>query len=319
MFNQKNEEKETTVSSIETKQNRLLLDLQILSNLNNKPSDSFNTYLNKSFTDTETETSKKKKSSLIFSPIPENYDFDKNFQNSNNYNMSLNISGKNYTNFNYYLEPINFEKGNNSRNNSVMSFQNLNIPDNNKTNESFYLNFLQPIKYDTDDFINQKRTSDIFLSSTNNNIQFNFDNNNDITSNNNENLDNNIIKKNQEFKKGKNYGKKIILFKTKKGKKTNNGLNINNTNKNSKMFNCEHSGCEGSFITKKLLLSHHKKFNPQCHTDTVLILELIKNAKIILKNINIKNMNNLKNKYDKIMKNISLEEHVQLISGLTFD
>jgi len=107
MFNQKNEEKETTVSSIETKQNRLLLDLQILSNLNNKPSDSFNTYLNKSFTDTETETSKKKKSSLIFSPIPENYDFDKNFQNSNNYNMSLNISGKNYTNFNYVNEKEN--------------------------------------------------------------------------------------------------------------------------------------------------------------------------------------------------------------------
>ena len=42
--------------------------------------------------------------------------------------------------------------------------------------------------------------------------------------------------------------------------------------------------------------------------------------KKIIKNNNLKNnIEKLKERYNNIMKNISLEEHVQLISGLTFD
>ena len=48
MLSQKNEEKETSSSSIETKQNRLSLDLKILSSLNTKQTESYNnSYLNR--------------------------------------------------------------------------------------------------------------------------------------------------------------------------------------------------------------------------------------------------------------------------------
>ena len=88
---------------------------------------------------------------------------------------------------------------------------------------------------------------------------------------------------------------------------------------NKKLFHCKHCNCDGTFATKKLLLSHHKKFNPQCHSDTVYLFELIKMTKSIIKNGNYNNLERLKEKYNDIMKNISLDEYVQLITGLTFD
>jgi hypothetical protein len=196
-----------------------------------------------------------------------------------------------------------------------MSYKNTNtFPDLHKTSESYYFNFLQPIKHDTSDFIKQKRTNEFF--NYNNNLPFSFDyNNNNV----NENIPKNIIQeKNINLKKENKTENKIVLFKTKKGKKINN-KNNNDTKNNFKNFNCKHKGCEASFITKKLLLSHHKKFNPQCHSDTIFLLELINNTKKIIKNHNLKYLDDLKKKYNNIMKNISLEEHVQLISGITFD
>ena len=71
MLSQKNEEKETSSSSIETKQNRLSLDLKILSSLNTKQTESYNnSYLNNS------ELEKKKNSNSIFSPLKGNFDFE---------------------------------------------------------------------------------------------------------------------------------------------------------------------------------------------------------------------------------------------------
>ena len=310
MLSQKNEEKETSSSSIETKQNRLSLDLKILSSLNTKQTESYNnSYLNNS------ELEKKKNSNSIFSPLKGNFDFEKNIQILNNFNNPL-IIGNNYTNLTYYQEPFNYDNlNNNSRNNSVMSYKNTNtFPDLHKTSESYYFNFLQPIKHDTSDFIKQKRTNEFF--NYNNNLPFSFDyNNNNV----NENIPKNIIQeKNINLKKENKTENKIVLFKTKKGKRINN-KNNNDAKNNFKNFNCKHKECEASFITKKLLLSHHKKFNPQCHSDTIFLLELINNTKKIIKNHNLKYLDDLKKKYYNIMKNISLEEHVQLISGLTFD
>ena len=315
MLNQKNEENETTVSSTETKKNRLILDLEILSSLNNKSKNQLNQYIShKCSTDTDTENSKRKQTTSVFSFLKENLDDEQNYQILNDNNNQINILEKNYTNFTYYKEPFNFENTNNSRYNSTMSYKNMNIPGLYKTNESYYSNFLHSIRYDTNEFINQKRNSDLFIY---NSVPDNFDN--IMNENFQKNIsENNNIKKNKDIKL--NNEKKIVFFKTKKGKKTNNKFSINSGRNINNLYKCEHLGCEGTFCTKKLLLAHHKKFSPQCQSDTILILELINYMKKIIKNNNLKNnIEKLKERYNNIMKNISLEEHVQLISGLTFD
>ena len=323
MLSHKNDEKDTIESSAEAKQNRLVLDLQILSSLNSKSFGQFNSLLNLNNPIDEDETIKKNQTNSIFSPLKGNFEFEKNIQILNNYNNPLNILGNNYTNLTYYQEPVNFENISNSRNNSIMSFKNLNpFPEIHKTNESFYFNYLQPIKHDTNEFIKQKRLSELSFY---NNVLYNFDNPiNSLTENVQKNITQGKMIKQETFIKKKNVGeneneKKIVLFQTKKGKKLNNNISNNNGMENKKLFHCKHCNCDGTFATKKLLLSHHKKFNPQCHSDTVYLFELIKMTKSIIKNGNYNNLERLKEKYNDIMKNISLDEYVQLITGLTFD
>ena len=323
MLSHKNDEKDTIESSAEAKQNRLVLDSQILSSLNSKSFGQFNSLLNLNNPIDEDETIKKNQTNSIFSPLKGNFEFEKNIQILNNYNNPLNILGNNYTNLTYYQEPVNFENISNSRNNSIMSFKNLNpFPEIHKTNESFYFNYLQPIKHDTNEFIKQKRLSELSFY---NNVLYNFDNPiNSLTENVQKNITQGKIIKQETIFKKKNVReneneKKIVLFKTKKGKKLNNNISNNNGMENKKLFHCKHCNCDGTFATKKLLLSHHKKFNPQCHSDTVYLFELIKMTKSIIKNGNYNNLERLKEKYNDIMKNISLDEYVQLITGLTFD
>ena len=323
MLSHKNDEKDTIESSAEAKQNRLVLDLQILSSLNSKSFGQFNSLLNLNNPIDEDDTIKKNQTNSIFSPLKGNFEFEKNIQILNNYNNPLNILGNNYTNLTYYQEPFNFENISNSRNNSIMSFKNLNsFPEIHKTNESFYFNYLQPIKHDTNEFIKQKRHSELSFY---NNVLYNFDNPiNSLTENVQKNITQGKMIKQETFIKKKNVGeneneKKVVLFKTKKGKKLNNNISNNNGMENKKLFHCKHCNCDGTFATKKLLLSHHKKFNPQCHSDTVYLFELIKMTKTIIKNGNYNNLERLKEKYNDIMKNISLDEYVQLITGLTFD
>ena len=323
MLSHKNDEKDTIESSAEAKQNRLVLDSQILSSLNSKSFGQFNSLLNLNNPIDEDETIKKNQTNSIFSPLKGNFEFEKNIQILNNYNNPLNILGNNYTNLTYYQEPVNFENISNSRNNSIMSFKNLNpFPEIHKTNESFYFNYLQPIKHDTNEFIKQKRLSELSFY---NNVLYNFDNPiNSLTENVQKNITQGKIIKQETIFKKKNVReneneKKIVLFQTKKGKKLNNNISNNNGMENKKLFHCKHCNCDGTFATKKLLLSHHKKFNPQCHSDTVYLFELIKMTKSIIKNGNYNNLERLKEKYNDIMKNISLDEYVQLITGLTFD
>jgi hypothetical protein len=323
MLSHKNDEKDTIESSAEAKQNRLVLDLQILSSLNSKSFGQFNSLLNLNNPIDEDETIKKNQTNSIFSPLKGNFEFEKNIQILNNYNNPLNILGNNYTNLTYYQEPVNFENISNSRNNSIMSFKNLNpFPEIHKTNESFYFNYLQPIKHDTNEFIKQKRLSELSFY---NNVLYNFDNPiNSLTENVQKNITQGKIIKQETIFKKKNVReneneKKIVLFKTKKGKKLNNNLSNNNTIGNKKLFYCKHNNCDGTFVTKKLLLSHHKKFNPECHSDTVYLFELIKRTKNIIKNGNYNNSERLKEKYNNIMKNVSLDEYAQLITGLKFD
>lgn len=298
MHSQNNEDKESNLNTAEMKKNRLILDLKILSSLNNKPSENVNTiFRQKNIPEIDKENTKIEQSNSIFSPLKGNLEND--IHTLNNFNTN------NYTNLTYYHEPYIFE---NSHENTIMSFKYANT-DIHKTNESFLLNLLQPIKHDTNEFISLKRISenDIYQDKA-------------FISNIEKDDLNNLKNENQENIKSENKKGNMILFKTKKGKKLLNKYSYYLKEKEIFKFKCEHKGCDRAFSTKKLLSSHHKKFIPQCHSDTINLLELIGKAKNIIKNKNlINNLDIIKAKFNKIMKNISLDEHAQIITGLTFN
>jgi len=78
----------------------------------------------------------------------------------------------------------------------------------------------------------------------------------------------------------------------------------------------ENEGCNTVFLTKKnyyLLIIKNLYLN-------VILLELIGEVKKIINNKNLINyLDIIKKKFNKIMKNISLDEHTQIITGLTFN
>ena len=87
-----------------------------------------------------------------------------------------------------------------------------------------------------------------------------------------------------------------------------------------KKLTCSHHGCEGTFKTKKQLLYHHYKMNPQCQNDTIAILKMIYNIKILLKNNNLeKNKKKFGELYKQTMKNVSLDEHIETLVGYNFE
>ena len=201
---------------------------------------------------------------------------------------------------------------------------------------------------------NPANVNDIYLN--NNNINNNSNvNNNNININNNIFLSK---KRNSEEKPDEtNRIKKSIFFKTNnpKQKKDNLNININNINTTSqdttnkknmftviakssynykkrkprkKKFNnslkkkliCSHQGCDGKFKTKKQLVFHHYKMNPQCHNDTISILKMIYDVKIMLKkNNNEKNKKKFGELYHETMKNVSLDEHIETLVGYNFE
>lgn len=87
-----------------------------------------------------------------------------------------------------------------------------------------------------------------------------------------------------------------------------------------KKLTCSHNGCEGTFKTKKQLLYHHYKMNPQCQNDTIAILKMIYNIKILLKNNNLeKNKKKFGELYKQTMKNVSLDDHIETLVGYNFE
>ena len=95
-------------------------------------------------------------------------------------------------------------------------------------------------------------------------------------------------------------------------RKTLNGI--------KRKLKCNHDGCEGTFKTKKQLIFHHYKMNPQCQNDTITILKMIYYTKNLLKKNNLeKNKKKFEELYKETMKNISLDEHIETIVGYNFE
>ena len=83
---------------------------------------------------------------------------------------------------------------------------------------------------------------------------------------------------------------------------------------------CSHPGCEGIFKTKKQLIYHHYKMNPQCQNDTITILKMIYDIKnILIKNDFEKNKIKFGELYKETMKKISLDEHIETLVGYNFE
>lgn len=85
---------------------------------------------------------------------------------------------------------------------------------------------------------------------------------------------------------------------------------------------CSHEGCEGKFKTKKQLVYHHFKMNIECHKDTVNLLKMIYlTKKIILIKTGKKEkmLDKVAVLYKDAMKDISLNEHIETLVGFNFE
>ena len=194
----------------------------------------------------------------------------------------------------------------------------------------------------------QNQLNELYLSKNNlnNNINNTINNNQkknillNKKRNADENIEENVISSKKNLFKINNKKQKIDYLNT------NNNSNENNNKKNlfivipkssynykkrkprkRKLFNgikkkliCNHYGCDGIFKTKKQLLFHHYKMNPQCHNDTVLILKMINFAKTILKKDNLeKNKERFSELYKETMEKVSLDEHIETLVGYNFE
>ena len=250
-----------------------------------------------------------------------NSSFSKNSFYAMNQNMEPNLNLFNQINIGNQMNNLN----------QPNLFNQFNIFNNNPINPFNSLNNINPLNTN----IANISPNNIYFNATNNNLVLN-------------------IKRNLEEKEEKKNIKKCIIFKINDSKdnKDNIDNNINSSissqpkrnnlftviqkstykykkrkPRKKKFFNgikkkiiCSHNGCEATFKTKKQLVYHHYKMNPQCHNDTIYILKMINYLKTLLKKNN--KENNIKKfgeLYRETMKNISLEEHIESLVGFNFE
>lgn len=103
--------------------------------------------------------------------------------------------------------------------------------------------------------------------------------------------------------------------------------NYKDKEKSENKLKCLHENCDFVFRTLKQKLAHHHKMSPECKKDTIILLNSIRQFKYLLKVLKKKKkvqMNDttykyLLTKYEKIMRNLSLSEHVELLTGYFID
>ena len=88
-----------------------------------------------------------------------------------------------------------------------------------------------------------------------------------------------------------------------------------------KKFKCGHNGCDLAYRTKKQRVAHHGKMDQECQKDTIALLRqiaLVKEAfEEMCRNdkVDEKDKMRIKEKYEKLMKEISLDEYAAMICG----
>ena len=218
------------------------------------------------------------------------------FLTKNNNNNSNNINNINNSN----------EKNNNNiflgeKRNSSDKIEEKEKPDNNINNIN---NNKKNIFFKT----NSQKKGDLNLNNLNNNI---IDNNNNII---NDFINTNSLETTSKRIMFTVIQKSVYNYKKRKPRKRK----ILNRIKNK--IKCSHKGCEGIFKTKKQLVYHHYKMNPQCQNDTITILKMIYDIKkILIKNNFEKNKIKFGELYKTTMKKISLDEHIETLVGYNFE
>ena len=92
-------------------------------------------------------------------------------------------------------------------------------------------------------------------------------------------------------------------------------------NDEDKKYTCGHKGCELSYKTKKQKVFHHGKMDPECQKDSIMLLNQISLCKELIVSlskkdkIKEKDVEKLQVKFEKTMRDISINDYAQMICG----
>ncbi len=249
-------------------------------------------------TDNESDTPKNNpENTHIFLPPKSNCIDNSVFKQNNLKNIPMyNPSVQSINSFNNYYRPYTF--------NIISNNFNFNFYPpvySNPYNNSKIIPFYEPIKESTNNLnlLNKKRSRGVKNILTPKKVKI-------------KTVLLNLNEKNEVKKEKKN----LFEISIKNDKKIINFFKIK---KNREKFLCKHSGCDILFKTKKQAIFHHFKMSPKCQDDTICLLKMIFETKKIALKIMEKNNNNyeeISKLYENTMKDISLIDYINIITGL---
>ena len=230
--------------------------------------------------------------------------------NNNNIEDDLNKNKNNNLDaMNIFINNVNNSYTNNINNNYFNNINNLCFSSNaNKINAELSFN-----QDNIDNFLYKKRKPDI--------AKQNGQKGNSSSSKNNQ-IKKNIFKTQKNNKDiNKNRIKPKIIFNCYQSKQKSKFRRQKNK-KNNFSFRCSHTNCEYAYKTLKQLQNHHYKMIPECQIDLISLLKEIYNTKLILTKCISNDIDKKKyfsELFEKSIKNISLNQYTETISGTHLD
>ena len=210
---------------------------------------------------------------------------------------------------NIFINNVNNSYTNNINNNYFNNINNFCFSSNaNKINAELSFN-----QDNIDNFLYKKRKPDI--------AKQNGQKGNSSSSKNNQ-IKKNIFKTQKNNKDiNKNRIKPKIIFNCYQSKQKSKFRRQKNK-KNNFSFRCSHTNCEYAYKTLKQLQNHHYKMIPECQIDLISLLKEIYNTKLILTKCISNDIDKKKyfsELFEKSIKNISLNQYTETISGTHLD
>ena len=230
--------------------------------------------------------------------------------NNNNIEDDLNKNKNNNLDaMNIFINNVNNSYTNNINNNYFNNINNFCFSSNaNKINAELSFN-----QDNFDNFLYKKRKPDI--------AKQNGQKGNSSSSKNNQ-IKKNIFKTQKNNKDiNKNRIKPKIIFNCYQSKQKSKFRRQKNK-KNNFSFRCSHTNCEYAYKTLKQLQNHHYKMIPECQIDLISLLKEIYNTKLILTKCISNDIDKKKyfsELFEKSIKNISLNQYTETISGTHLD
>ena len=230
--------------------------------------------------------------------------------NNNNIEDDLNKNKNNNLDaMNIFINNVNNSYTNNINNNYFNNINNFCVSSNaNKINAELSFN-----QDNIDNFLYKKRKPDI--------AKQNGQKGNSSSSKNNQ-IKKNIFKTQKNNKDiNKNRIKPKIIFNCYQSKQKSKFRRQKNK-KNNFSFRCSHTNCEYAYKTLKQLQNHHYKMIPECQIDLISLLKEIYNTKLILTKCISNDIDKKKyfsELFEKSIKNISLNQYTETISGTHLD